>query len=515
MPSAPASFPRQHFPATLRSRIEKAPTVNTGDILDNQLVYYLPKQKVQVTLTYSIFKHSIVPIPALTDKLTPDKFDDKTRTDPGAIWLDALIVKSPQVELISVPDVNLKFGVLLNQLNGVTTDTTASIKIADNGILQSVGATFNDKLASIITHIANTAINVGATASKLAMASTTAKTIDEVEYLGDVTLVKTLDLESGKVVTSAGASDKSDSGKSTKNSDKDGEQKGSDQGAKKASQPSSGARTSKPDLSSSVDTNPVTAHLSRSQSTARGNQLALPTAVLQLPVLMAAEVSSPANTSATTGEQYSPVTATGAICPDRDLIESSDSDANLIKYFITTAVKAADSKDWGVYAQPIDNTKLQVDLPSHIYLALRDPAGNTADPSKPKGVGLTTLDGPTCEDVDRFMNYEFPKKKDSKRGARIFDGLIARNPSTVQLDVWQADHNGNSQLCFRQNTALAQTGGFLRFSMTKKTWTNTNRSIDVNALGAVTSLGSGHTSPAETITKMLDDISGNLAKAVP
>jgi len=531
--------------------VTKADVPDDGKTLDNKIPYYLPKQKARVTLTYSIFKNTNVPNHRdLQDPKDPKSFKkiqlnvgSNDTTASGNCYLEARFIKPSKVDLISIPDNNLHLALNVDRLNGLTTDTTASLKLSDNGILQSIGTTFDDKLASIITHVANTAINIGSVAGKLAVMSTEDYHVVS-EYLGDVTLTKTVSLETGDVMTALSTDDedkqkKSDPGQTTK-------APGAGDGATADPADTTGGAggTPNPDPHSGikVPTHQALPNASMNLPPKQPQNLigvaqnppaeALSLAAAAGLPLLAANAGSEqtkvvpgSNTSQISPDRehcttivFTPVTECDHdnLCLDKQL--ACKDDVALVKNGIIRQKPA--EKDLKLYEQAPTLQQLFMVMPANIFLALRRfDASAVGDGAKDKCaqlVRLITLP-PTApaESYSTLLTDTTKKSKDGKDTESAYRGIIVRQPMMVSFEVWTQFLPDDYQLSFRDASPLAQTGGFIRLPAIKKTWTKTSRTVKLTAAGALDSFGMSHTSPLETFTNMLEQISGSLAKAVP
>lgn len=200
-----------------------------------------------------------LPCGVLDPSVKPDSValvNDGPATDNGKKHYVAHIVTQPSVDLVSDPDPKLHFMVHLDHLSGLATDTDAAkITTSENtGIITGINMKFTDRTADIIEHVANTVVNVAKTASHFALPSgaladklsfaTAFKQLDGTKpddefskdiakklkelvqpvnsldilksqlqdeliktdvtekHIGDLTLVKTVDLDTGDVCTS-------------------------------------------------------------------------------------------------------------------------------------------------------------------------------------------------------------------------------------------------------------------------------------------------------------------------
>jgi hypothetical protein len=137
---------------------DKSPPVlseNGGFCLNEAVVYYLPRQVVQATVTYSLYSTKI--------------WHNSTKHgDPDEVRYYAALEKPAQILLVSVPDQKLGFQVSTNKLRGFATNTQqAKLSLTDDGVLTGIDMQFSDRTEQMIENLASTAANIAVTAGAL------------------------------------------------------------------------------------------------------------------------------------------------------------------------------------------------------------------------------------------------------------------------------------------------------------------------------------------------------------
>lgn len=182
--------PTTQYKITKRSSVGGTQIGTSGSfVLQDAIVYYLPKELIQVTTTYSLYKRRVW------------ASADQTQ-DPIEISYYAQVDKPSTLQLLSVPDKKLGFQVITNKLHGLVTATqTANLSIGDNGVLTGVNLTFSDRTAAIIENIADTAANIAvAVAAFGAQPGQTSK----VDLVTTVDITKVIDPEEMRKCTASG-----------------------------------------------------------------------------------------------------------------------------------------------------------------------------------------------------------------------------------------------------------------------------------------------------------------------
>lgn len=123
------------------------------------VVYHLPKTQIKAKVTYTVYKKLV-----WVDR-------SKTQIKPGSSTEYIVTIEKP-VEL-SFPlaaDLNSSFEIPSSKLRGFTVATDAKFSLDENGLLNSVNSTLDDKTGEIIEALSATAAN-GAAIAAMAMAA--------------------------------------------------------------------------------------------------------------------------------------------------------------------------------------------------------------------------------------------------------------------------------------------------------------------------------------------------------
>lgn len=112
--------------------------IQNSTLLNNEVMYYLPKQVLDLTLTFSYWA------------------DRK-----GLPYTGITVSKVPELKIQSIPDPQLRFKADYKHVRGLVTDCKSSeLTIADGQLLGGLNGEFEDQTATIASNLGQSAINI-------------------------------------------------------------------------------------------------------------------------------------------------------------------------------------------------------------------------------------------------------------------------------------------------------------------------------------------------------------------
>jgi hypothetical protein len=155
-----------------------ATLVHTG------IVFYLPKNLLEVTLTYTEFEKRVWKADA---KGTAIKKDAHGKALQPAVSQHAAVVEPVKVRLKTIPDSRMGFLLDSESLNGFFYDTKLTVETAADGRLKAINHSADDTTAAVAANLSKTALQLAK------IAAVAGETVTELKKIRDVEVVRLLD----------------------------------------------------------------------------------------------------------------------------------------------------------------------------------------------------------------------------------------------------------------------------------------------------------------------------------
>ncbi len=156
----------------------------SGTALHKGIVFYLPKNLLEVTLTYTEFEKRVWHADWQGKAI---KKDARGRALQPAVTLHAAIVEPVRVRLKTIPDSRMGFLLDTQSLNGFFYDTKVAVENTAEGRLKAINYSAADTTADVAVNVAKTTLELAK------IAAVAGETVTELKKIRDIEVVRLID----------------------------------------------------------------------------------------------------------------------------------------------------------------------------------------------------------------------------------------------------------------------------------------------------------------------------------
>jgi hypothetical protein len=155
-----------------------------GTALQKGIVFYLPKNVLEVTITYTEFEKQVWQADAKGKAI---KKDAEGRALQPAVTQYAAVVEPVKVKLKTIADYRMGFLLDTQSLNGFFYDTKLTVENTAEGRLKAINHSSYDKSADVIADAAKTALQLAK------VAAVAGETVTKLKKIRDIEVVRLID----------------------------------------------------------------------------------------------------------------------------------------------------------------------------------------------------------------------------------------------------------------------------------------------------------------------------------